>query len=135
MNSGSHCVYEIRYHVIWCPKFRYKVLENYETELKNILLRICDEYHYTIEEMEIMPDHIHLLVSAPQTVAPCDVVRTLKSLSAVEMLNTFPQLKRFYARCGKLWSRSYYVGTVGHANEEKIKKYIQNQKKASKNRI
>ena len=59
-----------------------------------------------------MPDHIHIFVDVPQTVAPCDVVRTLKSISAIELFKVYPQLKKFYARCGALWSGGYFVSTV-----------------------
>ena len=65
---------------------------------------------------------------AMQTVAPCDIVRTLKSISAIEMFKAFPQLKQFYTRCGVLWSRGYFVSTVGHISEATVKKYIEEQK-------
>ena len=75
-----------------------------------------------------MPDHIRIFVDCPQTVAPCDIVRTLKSISAIEMLRAYPQLKQFYSRCGVLWSRGYFVSTVGHINKATIKKYIEERK-------
>lgn len=98
-HSASHCKYLIQYHIIWCPKFRFSVLQGkVDTTLK------------------------------PQTVAPCDVVRTLKSISAIELFKTFPQLKHFYARCGVLWSRGYFISTVGHISETTVIKYIEEQK-------
>lgn len=60
-----------------------------------------------------MPDHIHIFIDVPQTVAPCYVVRTLKSISAIELFKVFPLLKWFYARCGALWSRGYFISTAG----------------------
>lgn len=75
-----------------------------------------------------MPDHIHIFVDCSQTVAPCDIVRTLKSISAIEMFKVFPQLKQFYSRCGVLWSRGYFVSTSGHISEATVKKYIEEQK-------
>ena len=66
------------------------------------------------------PDHIHIFVDVPQTVAPCDVVRTFKDISAIELFKAFPQLIQFYAGCGILWSRGYFVSTVT--------KYIEEQK-------
>ena len=75
-----------------------------------------------------MPDHIHIFVDVPQTVAPCDVVRTLKSISAIELFKAYPKLKQFYARCGVLWSRGYFVSTVGHISEATVIKYIEEQK-------
>ena len=95
-----------------------------EDTLKLILQRICDDYNYRIKALEVMPDHIHIFVDVPQTVAPCDVVRTLKSISAIELFKSFPQLKQFYTRCGVLWSRGYFVSTVGHISEATVIKYI-----------
>ena len=128
-HSASHCKYLVQYHVIWCPKFRFSALglEN-DTVLKNILHKICDDYGYTIKALEVMPDHIHIFVDVPQTVAPCDIARTLKSISAIELFKAFPKLKRFYARCGVLWSRGYFISTVGHISEATVIKYIEEQK-------
>lgn len=128
-HSAAHCKYLVQYHIIWCPKFRFSVLKgNAELKLKEILQQICNKYNYGIKALEVMPDHIHVFLDCPQTVAPCDVVRTLKSISAVEMFGAFPQLKRFYARCGALWSRGYFISTVGHISENTVIKYIEEQK-------
>ena len=128
-HSASHCKYLIQYHIIWCPKFRFSVLQdNIDVTLKQILQEICDNYKYHIKALEVMPDHIHIFVDVPQTVAPCDIIRTLKSISAIELLKKYPQLKRFYARCGALWSRGYFVSTVGHISEATVIKYIEEQK-------
>ena len=98
-HSASHCRYLTQYHIIWCPKFRYNVLQNgVDTAIKRILYEICDKYNYSIKALEVMPDHIHIFVDCPQTVAPCDIARTLKSISAVELFKIYPQLKQFYAR-------------------------------------
>ena len=96
--------------------------------LKKILSEVCDAYGYIIKALEVMPDHIHIFVDCPVTTAPCDVVRTLKSMSAIQLLKAYPELKRFYARCGKLWSNGYFISSVGHISEAAIKKYIEEQK-------
>ncbi len=128
-HSASHCKYLIQYHIIWCPKFRFSVLhDNVNVVLKKILQEICDKYKYHIKALEVMSDHIHIFVDVPQTVAPCDVVRTLKSISAIELFKAYPQLKRFYAKCGVLWSRGYFISTVGHISEATVIKYIEEQK-------
>ena len=125
----SHCKYLTQYHIIWCPKFRFSVLKDgAEKKKKNILAGICDRYGYTIKALEIMPDHVHIFVDCPQTVAPCDIARTLKSISAIEMFKEYPQLKRFYARAGVLWSAGYFISSVGHISETTVKKYIEEQK-------
>ena len=128
-HSASHCRYLTQYHVIWCPKFRFSVLQNGADEtLKQILHDICKRYHYEIKALEVMPDHIHIFVDCPRTTAPCDIARTLKSISAIEMFKAYPKLKQFYARAGVLWSRGYFISSVGHINEETIKRYIEEQK-------
>ena len=128
-HRASHCKYLIQYHIIWCPKFRFSVLEgNVELVLKQILQNLCDEYQYRIKALEVMPDHIHIFVDVPQTVAPCDVVRTLKSRSAIALFQAFSKLKQFYAKCGVLWSRGYFVSTAGHISEATVIKYIEEQK-------
>lgn len=128
-HSASHCKYLIQYHIIWCPKFRFAVLKgDVESKLKEILQQICEKYHYQIKALEVMPDHIHIFVDCPQTVAPCDIARTLKSISAIQMFRAFPSLKRFYARCGILWSSGYFISTVGHISESTVIRYIEEQK-------
>lgn len=128
-HSSSHCKYLTQYHIIWCPKFRYAVLKDGVDEtLKQILTRICKTYHYQIKTLEVMSDHIHLFVDCPQTVAPSDMVRTLKSISAIELFKAYPKLKRFYAKCGKLWSDGYFLSTVGHISEATVQRYIEEQK-------
>lgn len=130
-HSSSHCKYLTQYHIIWCPKFRYSILKNgVDDTLKIILSNICNTYGYTIKALEVMSDHIHIFVDCPQTVAPCDIVRTLKSISAIELFKYYPRLKKFYARCGKLWSDGYFISTVGHISETTVRKYIEEQKNA-----
>ena len=125
----NHCKFSLQYHLIWCPKFRFSVLKNGVDEtLKEILIQISNQYQYEIKAIEVMPDHIHLLISTKPTVAPTDVVRTLKSLSAIELFKLYPELKRFYGRCGSLWSKGYFAFTIGSVSEETVKEYILNQK-------
>ena len=93
-HSASHCKYLIQYHIIWCSEFRFSVLKgNVDITLKQILQKICNDYNYHIKGLEVMPDHIHIFIDVPQTVAPCDVARTLKSISAIELFKVYPQLK------------------------------------------
>lgn len=128
-DTGSHAKYSCQYHIIWCPKYRYPALTPERSSmLKNIINTIANEYSYQIKALEIMPDHIHVFLSAPQTVAPVDIVRTLKSISAVKMFQQDAELKRYYARCGSLWSRGHYISTVGHISAQTVEKYILEQK-------
>lgn len=128
--SLNHCKYLIQYHIIWCPKFRFAVLsDDIETSLKDILIKISQRYNFQIIEMEVMPDHIHLFISVKPTIAPVDIIRTLKSISAIKLFKKYPKLKQFYSKCGSLWSKGYFVSSVGQASSETIKKYIEAQKK------
>lgn len=132
-HSNNHCKYLIQYHIIWCPKFRFSVLKNGVDEtLKRILGDICKKYGYVIRALEVMPDHIHIFVDCPYTVAPCDIVRTLKSISAIELFREYPELKRFYARCGSLWSPGHFISTIGHISAETVTRYIEGQKNTGK---
>jgi len=127
--SLSHCRYLVQYHLVWCPKFRFEVIQgDIEQSLKNILANVCNKYQYEILELEVMPDHIHIFLSAKPTVAPTDIVRTLKSISAIKLFKEHPKLKKFYARCGSLWSKGYFVSTIRNVSSHTIKRYIQNQK-------
>ena len=128
-NTLNHCKFLLQYHIIWCPKFRFNVFKNgVDESLKEILLKISQRYGYEIKEMEIMPDHIHIFISTKPTVAPSDVVRTLKSISAIELFKQYPDLKKFYSRCGSLWSKGYFASSIGNVSEETIRRYIQEQK-------
>ena len=125
----NHCKYLVQYHLIWCPKFRFSVLDgDIEASLKEILSEIAKKYEYEIIEMEVMPDHLHLFVSTKPTVAATDIVRTFKSLSATELFKEYPKLKQFYSRCGSLWSKGYFVSTIGNVSAETVQRYIQEQK-------
>jgi len=127
--SLNHCKYLVQYHLIWCPKFRYNVLKgNVEEALKRILAEICNKYEYKILELEVMADHIHIFISAKPTIAPTDIVRTLKSITAIQLFKEFPALKKFYSRCGSLWSKGYFVSTIGKVSKDSIQKYIEAQK-------
>jgi putative transposase len=101
---------------------------NVEESLKRILAEICTKYEYEILELEVMPDHLHIFVSAKPTIAPTDIVRTLKSISSIELFKEFPALKKFYSRCGSLWGKGYFVSTIGKVSADTIQRYIQEQK-------
>lgn len=126
----NHCKYLVQYHIIWCPKVRFDVLKNnVEYRLEQIIREICHTYNYKITELEIMPDHVYLFVSAKPTIAPTELVRTYKSISSIQLFKEFPSLKEFCKRSGSLWSKGYFVSTVGKVSSKKVKRYIQEQQK------
>ena len=79
-----------------------------------------------------MPDHVHVFISATPITATVDIVRTLKSKSAIALFKHNSQLKSFYSRCGALWSHGYFVSTIGHISEDTVRKYIEEQKQHDK---
>lgn len=128
INFGRGYVYSIQYHMVWCIKYRHKVLENdIEKDLKEILINISKELEIKIIEMETDKDHIHLLIEcSPQHFIP-RIIKILKGSSARKLFVKHPELKkRLWG--GHLWNPSYFVATVSENTEEQIKKYIQTQK-------
>lgn len=125
-NSNNSWVYSCKYHIIWCPKYRRCVLvDGVDVRLKDLLLCWQDELNYRVVEMEIMPDHIHLLLHCTQDVNLPNLVKTLKGRSARILRKEFPWLN---SRLPNLWTRSKFVATVGCVSLEVIKKYIEGQK-------
>ena len=119
-------VHNVAYHLIWCPKYRRKVLfGKIEQRLKQLLKEKSRENGWKIETMEIMPDHIHLFVRANPVASPHWIVQQLKGYTSNILRKEFPELK---SKLPTLWTRSYYCESVGHISEDTIKKYIEDQK-------
>lgn len=124
--SNNNVVYSCKYHVIWCPKYRRKVLEPpIDARLKQIIAGVCEETGSEVVEMEIMPDHVHLLVGCDPQFGIHRLVRTIKGRSSRLLREEFPRLK---SRLPSLWTNSYFVCTVGGAPLAVIKQYIETQK-------
>jgi putative transposase len=124
--SSKHAIYNIGYHLIWCPKYRRKVLiGSIEQRLKELLHQKAEEIGCTIESLEVMPDHVHVFVKSPPTLPPHYIVQQFKGLTSHVLREEFPSLK---SRIPTLWTRSYYAESVGNISEKKVKQYIENQK-------
>lgn len=124
--SNNNVVYSCKYHVVWCPKYRRSVLVNKVDErLKSILYETANDVGAEILELEVMPDHVHLLVEIDPQYGINKLVRHLKGRSSNLLRKEFPSLK---SRIPSLWTNSYFVSTVGGASLTDIKKYIENQK-------
>jgi len=124
--TSNKAVYNIGYHLIWCPKYRRKVLvDKVASRLRELFLETSTNLGVTIETMEVMPDHVHLFVKAPPTLAPHYIVQQLKGKSSRRLREELPHLK---SRLPTLWTRSYYCESVGHISESTIRKYIEDQK-------
>lgn len=119
-------VFNIGYHIIWCPKYRRKVLrENIEVRLRELLIEKSKLIGCEIIIQEIMPDHVHIFVKSNPTLAPHYIVQQLKGYSSRVLRKEFSKLK---SRLPTLWTRSYYCESIGHISEEVVKKYIEDQK-------
>lgn len=124
--SNRNVVYSCKYHVVWCPKYRRRVLVNgVDERLKDIIREVCAEIHADLIEMEVMPDHVHLLVEVDPQYGIHRAVRLIKGRSSRLLRDEYPWLK---SRLPTLWTNSYFVSTVGGAPLKTVKQYIENQK-------
>ena len=128
--SNNNVVYSCKYHIVWCPKYRRKVLVNgVDTRLKELIIQVCQEIQVEIIEMEIMPDHVHLLLEVDPQFGIHKAVKTIKGRTSRVLRQEFPQLK---TKLPTLWTNSYFVSTVGGVPLEIIKKYIEGQKRSQR---
>ncbi|MCJ7637794.1 MAG: IS200/IS605 family transposase, partial [Nitrososphaeraceae archaeon] len=105
MGTTSSCVYNINYHLIWCPKYRKPILAEpkVKTFLEDQMHTIADAKEYEILELQVMPDHIHLFISAKPFDAPTDIIKVFKGVTALRLFKKFPELRGQFWK-GKLWS-------------------------------
>ena len=126
INHTAHSSYRCKYHIVFAPKYRRKVIYgNLKKDIGIILRKLCKEMKVEIIEAEACPDHIHMLVSIPPYMSVAQFVGTLKSKSALMIFDRHANLKYRYGN-RHFWCRGYFVDTVGK-NEKKIREYIQNQ--------
>ena len=124
--SNHNVIYSCKYHIVWCPKYRRKVLVNGVADRLNELIReVCKEIQVEIIEMEIMPDHIHLLLEVDPQFGVHKAVKKIKGRTSRILRQEFDFLR---TKLPTLWTNSYFVSTVGGAPLEIIKQYIENQK-------
>ncbi|MDY7023889.1 MAG: IS200/IS605 family transposase [Cyanobacteriota bacterium] len=124
--SNKNVVYSCKYHVVWCPKYRRKVLiGDIESRLNKILFQVANDIELDIIELEIMPDQVHLLCECDPQFGIHKAVKRLKGTTSRYLRDEFPQLK---SRIPTLWTNSYFVSTVGGAPLEIVKQYVANQK-------
>ena len=124
--SNHNVVYSCKYHVIWCPKYRRKVLVNQVADrLRELVSSMCSEFNVELLELEIMPDHIHLLVDVDPQLGIHNLIKKLKGRTSRLLRQEFPYLK---TKLPTLWTNSYFVSTVGGAPLAIVKQYIESQK-------
>lgn len=122
-------VYNFHYHLVWATKYRKALFttEALVNEMKGILNELADFKEIRIESMEVMPDHIHLLLSFKPKHAPSSIVKYLKGHSAKLFFQNHPEIREHELWGGHLWSHSYYMSTVGNMSKEVVEKYIEEQ--------
>lgn len=126
---GRTCVYNINYHIVWCVKYRKKVLS---ADISNRLYELVNEIGsgkgFSIVTCKVGDnDHVHCFVSAPPKISITQIVKYLKGISGNTLLKEFPELRKSLWR-GQLWNGSYFVETIGSISEDNIKRYIERQK-------
>lgn len=125
-HTDHSIVYSCQYHVIFCPKYRRPVLgEAVAARLKELLLAKQGEYGYTVMEMDVMPDHVHLLLDVDPRVGVVVVIAKIKGYTSHMLRTEYPWLKR---RLPTLWTRSKFISSVGAVTLDTVQQYITSQK-------
>ena len=128
LNHNRTCVFNLGYHIVWSTKYRRQVLvDDIEVSLKNILNEIAKDKGFSIKEIEIMPDHVHVFVESNPKIAPTYIYKMLKGISARKLLIKHQEIKKSLWN-NNLWNPSTYIESVGNISRESIIKYINNQK-------
>ena len=124
--SNETTVFCCRYHVIFCPKYRRKVLiHGIDERFKEIVLSMQEEQNFKVLEMEVMPYHVHLLLDVDPTIGVNTLVGRIKGKTAHILCREYPEIRR---RIPTLWTRSKFIATVGSVSLDVVKKYIEDQK-------
>ena len=121
----SHAVYDLKYHMVWIPKYRKMILKgDLAKRLKVVFQEIAERYEFEIDTMEVKDDHVHLFLSAPPRYSPARVVQVIKSISAKMVFKEFPEVKKELWG-GEFWSDGYFVRSVGDkVTSDLIRRYI-----------
>jgi putative transposase len=125
---SAHAVFDIKYHVVWITKYRYKVLKGRIAErARDVIRQTCETRGIVIVRGAVSPDHVHMLVSAPPELAPAKIMQYIKGRSSRRLQDEFQELrKRYWGQ--HLWGRGYFCATVDAVDEETVKCYIEEQK-------
>jgi len=124
LKSTRHAKYLCNYHFVFIPKYRKSILDKYKDDLKEIFYQIAEKWGFEILALEIMPDHVHLFVSAPPKYAPAQIIKIFKGASSRELGIRYPEAK---IKGSSLWTRSYFVATAGNISADVIMEYIKEQ--------
>ena len=124
--QSEHQVYLLNYHLIWCPKRRKKVLvDDIKRRLEEIIRHVAGEIGVEVLALEIMPDHLHLFISAHPQLSIPHIVKSFKGRSSHDLRQEFPDLNKLPS----LWTHSYLVSTAGNVSAKTIQEYVEAQSK------
>jgi putative transposase len=126
LKSTSHAVYEAKYHMVWCPKYRKKLLVGeMQKRVKEIFYEIAQRFDFEIDRCEVAEDHVHILISFPPRYAISRVVGIIKGKSGSKIFEEYPKVKKKLWG-GHFWEQGYFVRTVGEqVTDEVIRRYIE----------
>ncbi|MEU1694249.1 IS200/IS605 family transposase [Streptomyces hirsutus] len=128
IRTGRHCVFVIHAHLVFVTKFRHDVFtDDHLVRMEEIMRSVCADFECELVEFNGETSHVHLLVNFPPKVAVAKFVNSLKGVSSRRLRQEFPDLVRHYWRASKLWSGSYFAGTVGGAPLSVIRQYVEQQ--------
>ena len=123
----SHVVFKCDYHIVWVPKYRFRVMTGVVKELiEQDIKLLCEWKACEIEEMNVQQDHVHLIVSIPPRISISEFMGIIKGKLAIKLFKSYPQLKKKPYRGNHFWARGYFVNTIG-INEDMIKRYVKHQ--------
>ena len=127
--ASAHGVYDLKYHFVWTPKYRKDLLTGEVAEaVREIVQSVAEAYEMEIDTMEVMEDHVHVILSAPPRYSPARVMQIMKSISAREICARFPWVRRKLWG-GEFWGDGYFVRSIGdRVTSEIIPRYIRYQK-------
>jgi len=124
---GSHTVYQCHYHFVFIPKYRKPILRGeVALAVRDLVREVCKAYDIEILKGHVRPDHVHLLLSVPPTMAPSRVMNAIKGRSSNRLMRKFRELNRQF-RGRHLWSRGYFVATSRNVTDDVLKRYIEDQ--------
>lgn len=127
--ATCNATYKLGYHLVWCTKYRRRwFVSVWGVKMAAMLRRVADEHGFDLQQLEVMPDHVHCFVGAPPSVSPSNIARILKGASARMFLHESPSFRKVMRGSEHLWNPSYYVGSVGDMSKEVVLKYIEQQK-------
>ena len=128
----AHVVFQCAYHIVWCPKYRYRILKGGVGKFVEKAIRLlCEWKKVDIMELNVQEDHVHLVVSVPPKVSISELMGILKGKTAIKLFKSYPVLKRKPYWGNHFWSRGYCVSTVG-LDEDKIRRYVKYQEQREK---